>query len=233
MFLPTAAFLYDVAGFSLEVAARPRGRAARRRPRAATTPRTAAGPRGPAATHRRFLQGSAGWGDAVVIVPWEMYGSYGDDDVLAELWPAMVRWVDYAADAGARRAVTRPRRDAPAGSRAARGYLWDTGFHWGEWCEPGGDDRVVSSTRATWRPRSSTSPPSLVARIGRLLGHDDDAERFEDARGRRARMPGGPSTSTPTDRSTPDTQANHVRALAFGLVADEAARAHRRRASSS
>ena len=32
-------------------------------------------------------QGSSGWGDAVVMVPWEMWRAYGDRDVLAELWP--------------------------------------------------------------------------------------------------------------------------------------------------
>ena len=48
-------------------------------------------------TTGRYLQGSSGWGDAIVMVPWELYRVYGDRDLLAEFWPAMVRWVDYAA----------------------------------------------------------------------------------------------------------------------------------------
>ena len=41
-----------------------------------------------------FLNGSAGWGDAAVVVPWELYRAYGDVQVLDELWPTMVRWLD-------------------------------------------------------------------------------------------------------------------------------------------
>ena len=45
------------------------------------------------------MQGSSGRGDAMVMVPWEMWRAYGDRDVLAELWPHMTAWVDFAADA--------------------------------------------------------------------------------------------------------------------------------------
>ena len=61
---------------------------------------------------------------------------------------------------------------------------------------------------------------ALVARIGRLLGHDAEAGRFEDLAAKvleawRTEFIG------PDGALTPDTQANHVRALAFGLVPDE------------
>ena len=39
--------------------------------------------------------GSTGWGDAVAIVPWQLYLHYGDTAILAEALPAMVRWVDF------------------------------------------------------------------------------------------------------------------------------------------
>ena len=38
-----------------------------------------------------MMTGSAGWGDAIVAVPWELYEAYGDREVLAENWPAMRR----------------------------------------------------------------------------------------------------------------------------------------------
>ena len=40
------------------------------------------------------LNGSAGWGDAAVIVPWELYRAYGDTRILAESWPTIVAWLD-------------------------------------------------------------------------------------------------------------------------------------------
>ena len=105
LFVPTAAFLYDVAGFSTKwlrdvaVDQWPDGTVANISP----TPRDE-GREGPIA----FLNGSAGWGDAAVIVPWEIYRAYGDV-------------------AGARRAVAddgplaRPRRaDGPGQRHPAR-----------------------------------------------------------------------------------------------------------------
>lgn len=39
--------------------------------------------------------GAPAWGDAGIIVPWNAYLHYGDKDLLAENWEAMVKWMDY------------------------------------------------------------------------------------------------------------------------------------------
>lgn len=38
---------------------------------------------------------SSGWGDAIVIIPWELYFRTGDTGVLEENYAAMVKWVNY------------------------------------------------------------------------------------------------------------------------------------------
>ena len=38
---------------------------------------------------------SSGWGDAIVIIPWELYFRTGDIDVLVENYDAMEKWVNY------------------------------------------------------------------------------------------------------------------------------------------
>ncbi len=43
----------------------------------------------------RKTGGCGGWGDAAVIVPWEMYLSYGDISILERNYPMMRMWVDY------------------------------------------------------------------------------------------------------------------------------------------
>jgi alpha-L-rhamnosidase len=43
----------------------------------------------------RPMGGCGGWGDAAVIVPWEMYMAYGDISVLEENYDMMKSWVDY------------------------------------------------------------------------------------------------------------------------------------------
>src|SRR6185437_8692545 len=42
---------------------------------------------------------AAGWGDAIAVVPWTLYERYGDRRVLADAYPAILRWVDYQATA--------------------------------------------------------------------------------------------------------------------------------------
>lgn len=39
--------------------------------------------------------GCGGWGDAAVIVPWQMYLSYGDEHILEQNYDMMAKWVDY------------------------------------------------------------------------------------------------------------------------------------------
>jgi alpha-L-rhamnosidase len=215
VFLPSAAFLYDVAGFSLKwlrdlaVEQLPDGRVRNYAP----DPRRLRSHDG---THD-FIQGSSGWGDAIVMVPWDLYCIYGDEAVLAELWPAMVRWVEYAA-AAARNARAPERVAARADPAPHEVYLWDTGFHWGEWLEPGGDE---------WKPDQGHvataflhHSAALVARIGRLIGHHRDAERF-DTLAAHARDAWRTEYVGADGSLVPDTQANHLRALAFGLVDGE------------
>jgi alpha-L-rhamnosidase len=60
----------------------------------------------------------------------------------------------------------------------------------------------------------------LLAQIGRMLGHDEDAQRFGELAAK-ARDAWRTEFIGPDGALSPDTQANHVRALAFGLVPDE------------
>lgn len=43
----------------------------------------------------RRTGGCAGWGDACVIVPWEMYRAYGDISILEDNYDMMIKWVEY------------------------------------------------------------------------------------------------------------------------------------------
>jgi alpha-L-rhamnosidase len=171
-----------------------------------------------------MLNGSAGWGDAVVSVPWDLYQAYGDTSLLRETWGTMTAWVRFAAAAAARsrhpaRAAARPQ---PA---AHERYLWDTGFHWGEWLEPGTDPgdfpafvRADKSEVATaYLYRSAAT----VVRVAGVLGLPGDqwrpyrlvAEGALDAWRREFVRPDGTLAV--------QSQASHVRALAFGLVPAE------------
>ena len=217
LFVPSASFLYDVAGFSAKWL---RDLAAEQMPDG-LLPNYAPDPR-----RRRALAdgdltwfgmlGSAGWGDACVIVPWELYQRYGDHKILEDLWPTMCGWLDYAA------ASARTKHHATrSGREAHEQFLWDGGWHWGEWCEPATDGEPFwSADQGHVATAYLHHTAALAARIGRVLGHDDDVARFE-ALADGARHAWQVEYLDDDSAITPDTQANHVRALAFGLIPDD------------
>ncbi|MET8980030.1 family 78 glycoside hydrolase catalytic domain [Streptomyces sp. NPDC004539] len=221
LYVPTAAFLYDVAGFSVKWL---RDLAADQWDDGCLN-NFAPDPGGSAAQHLdaglldRFA-GSSGWGDACVVVPWELYRVYGDLGVLEEFRPMMVRWVEFAAGrARSRRHPTRvERRPEPAPHER---YLWDGGFHWGEWCEPGADqDAFRTADQGAVATAYLYRSASLLARISELTGHLEDTVRYAELAARvldawRTEFLAADGSLSP---AAPATQATYVRALAFGLV---------------
>jgi alpha-L-rhamnosidase len=176
------------------------------------------------------MTGSAGWGDAIVEVPWVLYETYGDSGELEANWDAMVRWVEWAIEtARTKRHPTRIERSAePA---AHEEFIWDGSFHWGEWCEPKvrtEDGRLIDPVQddpMAWfmedKGEVGTAylyrSTSTLARIADVLGRRDDAARYAaiaakvlDAWRTEFLMPDGHTIT--------DTQAAYVRALSFGLI---------------
>ena len=70
--------------------------------------------------------GSAGWGDAICVVPWTLWIHYGDRGVLEETLPAMARWVDFLWGISNGPIVHPPRQ------------LNERGFTFGDWLQPSG-----------------------------------------------------------------------------------------------
>lgn len=218
LYVPTAAFLYDVAGLSTKwlrdvaVDQWPDGTVSNISPVARSE-----GREGPVA----FLNGSAGWGDAAVIVPWELYRAYGDERILDELWPTMVAWLDRTERiARGQRHPSRAARRPQAAPHEQ--YLWDTGFHWGEWLEPGDDsaqdlDAFGTADKGDVATAYYAHSAGLMSRIAAVLGRPGEAARYAELAAH-VRAAWQAEYLDDQGRLTPDTQANHVRALAFDLV---------------
>lgn len=220
LFIETAAFLYDVTGFTRKWL---RDLAAEQRPDGKVTnlvPEPHPGDGRPP-EFWPLTEGSSGWGDAAVHVPWTLHRVTGDTAVLAEQFESARRWVDYAATAAS--SGRHPSRIARSADPAPHEqFLWDSGWHFGEWLEA---DETLDQAIA----HALTADPGAVAtaflhrsarqvaEMADLLGRVDDVEQYA-ALARAAREAWQTEFIAPDGSLTPDTQANHVRALAFDLV---------------
>jgi len=66
--------------------------------------------------------GPGGWGGAVVLVPWQFYLQYGDEEILKECWPHICKWFVYMKNHSENGLVTTEEKD---------------GWCLGDWCTPG------------------------------------------------------------------------------------------------
>jgi alpha-L-rhamnosidase len=113
--------------------------------------------------------GSTGWGDAIVIVPWQLYLHYGDKDVLAECFPAMLKWLDFVWNISKGPVVRPPSR-------------WGSvGFTFGDWLQPVGDNRkprptISDECAATLYHAISAKHAADIAKI---IGRPSDAAKLQ------------------------------------------------------
>ncbi|MBQ7063530.1 MAG: family 78 glycoside hydrolase catalytic domain [Firmicutes bacterium] len=169
----------------------------------------------------KIINGSAGWGDACVLVPWALYEAYGRKEILEENYEMMTRWLAFCE----RRARKTRRKNR---SNPYHRYLVDNGFHFGEWLEPD-----VPSMDAMRRSMSEGAPEvataylfrsaSLVSQIADILGKPQDAAKYAALAGNAHKA----YRYSLTDNGviTSDRQCAYVRPIAFGLLEGDEAQA--------
>ncbi len=143
--------------------------------------------------------GAPGWGDAGVIVPWQLYLRYGDRRLLARSFDAMVRWIDHIQNANP-------------------DLLWKNNRHgdMGDWLSINADSpkEVLGSSFFAYSA-------DLVARAAVALERDDaDAHR---ARAHAVRAAYNAAYVNDDGAIEGNTQTIYALALRFGLLDDEAA----------
>lgn len=142
---------------------------------------------------------STAWGDAITIIPWQMYLLYGDKKILVECFDAMKGWLRYI------------------GSNTAEPYLWirreddNEQKHYGDWLAldaPAGsfrgstDEEFIASAFYAY----STS---LVIKTGKAIGKD--ISKYES-------LYENIKTAFKKRYNTYKTQTEHVLALVFDLT---------------
>ena len=164
--------------------------------------------------------GVAGWGDAAVIVPWTMYRVTGNLPVLKRQYKSMKHWCDYIIEtAQTRRGKTRKIK------KEADAYLWNTGFHYGEWLIPSQSEDGLSMTAFKKSKISAeyTTPImgwysiSVMAETCSVLGREKDCEYYSDIAGKMEKAIGSEVVASYTDDAKA-LQGAYVLPLFFDLV---------------
>ena len=161
-----------------------------------------------------LLQGSAGWGDACILVPWALYEAFGDKEILEENYDMMVRWLHFVEK---RAHKTRPHNLLNPHHK----YLADEGFHFGEWCQPDVDNgAAMKKTMMSGAPEVATAyyfrSASLLSQIARILDRPEDADHFAELAENVKKAYRW--TCVKKGRITSDRQCEYVRPIAFGLL---------------
>ena len=165
--------------------------------------------------------GSTGWGDAITVIPWQLYLHYGDVGVLRETFPAMLKWLGYLWNIS----------DGPIIRPSS---AWGgPGFTFGDWLQPVGDNRkprptIADDCAATLYHFISTD---LAAKVAGVLGETAEAARLTD-RAEVIRAAFGREYFSVTGRLAHNDQTSYALAFLYGLVPaehDSAARAYFRR----
>lgn len=171
--------------------------------------------------YMRPMDGSAGWSDAGVFIPFDIARMYGDWSILEENYGAMCRYARYKAGTLGKRYLTA----LPTGlSRKDRKKICNYGQSYGEWAEPADVHPFRTADFVSPHPEESTAYIVLLmermAEIARELDRSQDAEEFSRCAGA-AREGYQALVRTQKHSLDTDRQAKLVRPLFMKLLDEE------------
>ena len=163
-----------------------------------------------------MLAGSAGWGDASILVPWAMYKRTGDIRILEENYSMMQRWFSYLESRTKDGKLKKLLKKNPW-----KRYLISSGLDYGEWCEPGIDNikQMIQGNHDVATAYLAYSG-NLLAQIAEVLGHSEDAKHYRSVSdgAKKAYC----AEFTDNGKIVSSRQCQYVRPLAFDLLPEEA-----------
>lgn len=111
---------------------------------------------------------SAGWGDAIVMIPFELFKKYGDKSILRRYYASMIKWHEFS------------KKSAQGEKNSYKKYIWDTKFHYGDWMfpsfmlgeNPPGPIASAKATKDLVATAFLANTSHLLAKISEILEED-------------------------------------------------------------
>ena len=124
------------------------------------------------------MEGSAGWGDALITIPYYFWKRYGDDVLIRKFWKPMTHCYDFFCSRMGKRNLFS--LHSPKHSEYDK-YLVACGRHFGEWTEP--DDCAPNKTALLFPMAEEATAylsytSRLMAEMAAHCGEKDTAARY-------------------------------------------------------
>jgi len=149
--------------------------------------------------------GATGWADVATIIPWNMYLAYGDKKILENQYNSMKAWVGYM-------------------EKASKNYLWNTGFHFGDWLfyRPfdDNDGRSAVTDKYLIAQCFFANSTQIMINAARVLNKKDDEERYTTLL-KNVKDAFLKEYSTASGRLVSGTQTAYVLALNFDMLPED------------
>ena len=147
--------------------------------------------------------GAAAWADAITIMPWEIYKSYGDKRILEKRYLNMQGWIEFMKS-------------------HAQNNIWNYGLQFGDWVAL--DAREGSYYGATPNDLTCTAyfahSTSIIQKVAKVLGRDDEAKEYGELYGEIVKS-FQQEFFDETGTMKAQTQTAHILALHFNLTKQE------------
>lgn len=138
-------------------------------------------PDGGAEAYMNPMNGSVGWADAGVLIPWVLWKMYGDKTLLEKRYEGMKKYASFMqARCGKKALLAKPLKLKGEALR----YAVNCGQSYGEWAEPAEIHKTHWTEISFPHPEESTAYTCFImermASIAAVLGKDQDAKDYRD-----------------------------------------------------
>lgn len=162
-----------------------------------------------------MLSGSVGWGDASIIVPYEMYLRSGDIRILRENYPMMKKWYDFLEKRAKKTGWKEWFKRNPY-----KRYTMSSGLNYGEWCEPGSNPaQAMRNGNYDVATAYFAYSGVLLSEIAEILGEKKEAEHYKNTAKKAKKAFYYNYTEKGEIHSK--RQCQYIRPIQFGLLSSE------------
>ena len=175
-------------------------------------------PKGGVDFYMDFMDGSAGWSDAGVLIPCRIYKRYGDKKILESSYAAMKKYADFKIKTLGK---WYPTAIGTGIDRKYKKYISNYGQSYGEWAEPTEVHITGFKDFACPHPEETTAyivyMLQTMSEIAEVLGKTEDKKRFSEY-AEKAKIGYNKLLECPKYSLDTDRQAKLVRPLYMNLL---------------